>query len=120
MKYLALTFLIIVSIQMPISAKSDKYEEDIIVQEQECLQLFSSNRGFGSSYELRFYNSCPKSVWASICVEERPGRFKLHESASKVPKYGYMNIYTHEGTAPLSVTWRSGAAKPQAPGECGV
>jgi hypothetical protein len=102
-------------------AKDEKteYEEDIRIPSAECLQLFESHRGFGGNHELRFYNTCPQNVWASVCIEERAGKFKKHESASKIPKYGYWNIYTYETSAPVSVNWRSGPAKQPPPGSCG-
>lgn len=116
-------FLSVLSISALLANNSEnvEYEEDIQLAETECLQIMGMNRGFGSSYQIKFYNSCPKSIWASICVEERPGKFKLHESNTRVPKYGYMTVYTHEGTAPISVNWVSGMEKPSTPpGQCGI
>ena len=100
--------------------KDSKYESEIVVGQAECLQPMSQNRGFGSSYQLKFYNACPERIWASVCVEERPGKFKLHESASKIPEYGYFTIYTHEGSPPVSVTYKSSKGKPGAIGQCAV
>lgn len=98
-----------------------EYEEDIVFQEPECLQLMTTGRGRRSNYQIKFYNSCPQDIWASICVEERPGKFKLHESSTKIPKYGYMDIYTYEASPPVSVHWISGSSRPsRAPGQCGA
>ncbi|ADI37488.1 hypothetical protein [Waddlia chondrophila] len=120
-----MTFLISLFLAASLMASADekevKYEEDIIIQEPECLQLMTVGRGSGSDYVIKFYNSCPKRIWASICVEERPGKFKLHESSTRIPKYGYMDIYTYEGTAPVSVNWISGSSRPfRPPGQCGT
>ena len=115
----SLTFLIGVFILF--SLESTEYEEDIRVESPECLQLMNTDRGFGSNYQMKFFNSCPKAVWASICVEERPGKFKLHSGSTRVPKYGYIDIYTYEGSPPVSVSWVSGYSQPEnPPGQCGI
>lgn len=112
---------IILTLTLSAEEKEPEYEEDIIIGNPECLELKSSNRGFGSSHQLRFYNRCPRAVWASICVEERPGKFKLYAgNKRRVPKYGHMEIYTYEATPPVSVHWISGYSIPEkAPGQCG-
>lgn len=120
MNKISLLFLALFIVNLSAEEKEVEYEEDIQIAPLECLQLQGSNRGFGSSHQLRFYNSCPTSIYASICVEERPGKFKLHDSASKVPKFGYLTIYTHEGREPSSVEWRSSTGRPEAPGHCGL
>ncbi len=122
LKLSILSFLLIVGSLFGESEDQEvEYEEDIIVGEPECLQLMTTGRGAGSNYMIKFYNSCPKKVWASVCVEERPGKFKLHESSTKIPKYGYMDIYTYEGTPPVSVHWISGSSRPgKPPGHCGI
>lgn len=97
-----------------------RYESDIRFANQECLQLISQNRGFGSSYQLRFYNACSDRVWASACIEERAGRFKLHESPSKIPAYGYWTIFTYEGAPPVSMGWLSATSRPGAIGQCAL
>ena len=118
--FLSIIFLS-VSLLSGAEEKEVEYEEDIVVQEPECLQLMTTGRGGRSNYTIKFFNSCPTRVWASICVEERPGKFRLHESSTKIPKYGYMDIYTYEGTSPVSVHWISGSSRPgKAPGQCGV
>ncbi len=118
-KMLISTFILMSFYTYSAEEEEVEYEEDIEIQSSECLQLQDTRRGYGSNHQLRFYNTCPVEVWASICVEERPRQYKLHESGSKIPKYGYINIYSYASGAPLSVEWRSSAGKPAAPGHCG-
>lgn len=118
-----ITFLLGLFLTLTLSAAEEEaeYEEDIIVGDPECLQLVNSDRGLGRSSQLKFYNRCPKAVWASICVEERPGKFKLHSGSTRVPKFGYIDIYSYDGSPPVSVSWISGYSMPEnPPGQCGV
>lgn len=98
----------------------EKYEEEIFLQEPECLNLISSQRDVGGRWRLRFYNTCEQKVYALACVEERPNRFKLHNSVTKIPKRGYFDLYSYEGVAPLSVSWISSRdSEIIPPGYCG-
>jgi hypothetical protein len=96
-----------------------EYEADIRVAPVECLGYLGAGRGPGGSYQLNFYNACPDNVYANVCVEERPGKFRLHKSASRIPKYGHLTIFTYEGMPPASVHWRSSSGRPEVPGPCG-
>lgn len=116
--YLALFFLI--TINSPIFGEENEYEEEVIVSSTECLQFSGLSRGVNRSYRLRFFNSCPSRVYAAVCVEERPEFFRVHESSSKIPKRGYLTIYSYEGMEPLSAHWASGIQRPDIPGPCGA
>ena len=95
-----------------------EYESEIRVVPEQCLQLMSSHRGGGNTWQLRFQNVCGKRVYALACVEERPGRFKLHKSGARIPKFGYWNLFSHEGHEPLSVQIASAPGVPLTPGQC--
>lgn len=97
-----------------------EYESEIRLAPEQCLQLMSSNRGGGNTWQLRFQNVCGKKVYAHACVEERPGKFKLHKSGARIPKFGYWNLFTHEGHAPLSVQIASAQGVPRIPGQCAL
>ncbi len=94
------------------------YEKELQIAQPECLMLMGQSKGFGSRFELKFYNACHESVSANFCVEERPGRYKLHKSAGKIPRFGYLSIFTYEGRAPVSVQWLSSYGSPNIPGFC--
>ena len=95
-----------------------EYESEIRVAPEQCLQLMSSHKGGGNTWQLRFQNVCGQRVYAHACVEERPGKFRLHKSGARIPKFGYWNIFTHEGHAPLSVQIASAPGVPRIPGNC--
>lgn len=106
LRYLLLIF--IVSTTSYIFSQNIEYESEINIKQPECLQYLGMGRGPRGGYRISFYNSCPDRVSAQVCVQERPGFFRLHQSAAAIPAYGHFDIFTYEGVAPSSVKWVSG------------
>lgn len=97
---------------------SSKYEKEIRLAPQQCLQLITSGRTGANGWVLRYFNACGDKIYANACVEERPGKFKLHKSGGKIPSLGYWNIYSYEGSAPISVALATSRGSPEIPGQC--
>lgn len=107
-------------IQLERSQKDSPYEKEIDVVQPECLEwVGGGNEGLGKQF-LQFYNQCPYSVRANVCVEEYPGKFRLHRSATRIPQFGRLTLFTYEGTRPGSVTWFSSRGAPNVPGACSL
>lgn len=119
---LSLFFFTFSSIQVIYSEEDNEvqYESEILVVSEQCLQLMSSHRAGGNSWQLRFHNICGKRVYANACIEERPGKFKLHKSNARIPEFGYWNIFSHEGSEPHSIHIATSTGVPVIPGQCGI
>lgn len=97
---------------------SFEYETEIQLIPEQCLQLIGSHRIGPNSWEIRFFNACGDKLYANACIEERPGKFKLHNSGGKIPSLGYWNLYSYEGSQPVSISIASGKGMPGIPGQC--
>jgi hypothetical protein len=104
----------------PSPKSNTEYESEINLAPQECLQLITSTRSVGNAWRLKFYNVCGVNLYANACLEESPGKFKLHKSGARIPKNGYWDLFSYGGGKPLSMALATGRGSPAIPGMCAI
>ena len=83
-----------------------------------CMKVYDAGRQSNTQYGIRFYNSCPDTVYVNACVRDDSGGVKLYKSPSKVPVNGNYTVYTGPNVYPRIVQWTSAVSNPEIPAMC--
>ena len=115
--FLTISFYSLQGVNKPLETK-DKDFEEIIVAPKECLRMTTPASPSTQPMRLQFVNTCQDDVYAKVCILERDGGVKLHQSPVRIPRFGTFNLNLYPGEEPHNVSWASSIGEPPTPAPC--